>query len=317
MAQQRIHFSTDDLPPGERFQAWREGIVHRRMEMEFIDRAPGRLRFMLDFLPLGGVSVGIVCGTPSTFIRRPVDGNDALYMVISRRGIFRVVQAAQRFELAVGDAAFFDNRRSSEFHCIEDGETWSLSLPRDALRHLVPDIEETIERHVRAEDPALRLLVAYLEALFALDEVAEPALAGVHVADLAASVLRPRPPDRCSDGRASPGERRQSILDAIVRHASDPDLNANRVAAQLGVSIRYLHRLLRDTGRTFSQHLLARRLERAHRLLRDPRLAGVAITRLAHDAGFTDLSHFNRSYRHRFHEAPSTTRRIAARTENG
>jgi AraC-like DNA-binding protein len=275
------------------------------------------LRFYLDFLPLGGVTVGIVRGTPSTFIRRPIDRNDALYMVVNRKGCFRVVQSQQRFDLAVGDAAVFDNRCSSEFHCLDEGETWSLSLPREALRHLVHGIDQTIERHVPASDPALRLLTAYLDALFAVENVAEPALAGVHVGDLVASVPRPKPAGGPSSDEPGPRrDRAQSILDAIARQAGDPELDPARLAEPLGLSVRYLHRVLEDTGRTFSQHLLHERLERAHRLLRDPRLAQSRISDVALSAGFTDLSHFNRCYRRHFNETPSTTRANAALKEN-
>src|SRR6266852_4190591 len=185
----RVRFSTDDLPPDQRFAVWSEGFVHRKMEMDFIDRSTDGLRFTVEFIPLGGVAAGIVHGTPSIFVRRPIDANDALYMVINRHGRFRVVQQDQEFELAIGDAAVFDNRRRSEFHCLEEGETWSLSLPREALRHLVRNIEQTVERHIPASNPTLRLLVGYLETLFTLDDVAEPELAGLHIADLAASAI--------------------------------------------------------------------------------------------------------------------------------
>jgi hypothetical protein len=61
------------------------------------------------------------------------------------------------------------------------------------LRHLVRDIDQTIERHVPASDTVLRLLTAYLDALCAVENVAEPSIAGVRVADLVASVLREKP----------------------------------------------------------------------------------------------------------------------------
>src|SRR5712691_6345074 len=265
----RVRFSTDDLPPDQRFAVWSEGFVHRKMEMEFIDRSTDGLRFTVEFIPLGGVAAGIVHGTPSIFIRKPIDENDALYMVINRQGRFRVVLQDQGFELAIGDAAVLDLRRHGELHCLEEGETWSLSLPREALRHLVRDIEQTIERHIPASNPTLRLLTGYLETLF--------------------------------------------VLDAIAQSAGDPDLAPAQVAGALGMSVRYLHRLLEDSGRTFSEHLLERRLDRAHRLLRDPRLAYRKISEIALEAGFADLSHFNRSFRRRFGETPSQARAMAAR----
>jgi AraC-like DNA-binding protein len=128
-----------------------------------------------------------------------------------------------------------------------------------------------------------------------------------------ASVLGEKPAGEEAGPRR---DRLQSILDAIVQQAADPDLDPARLAEPLGLSVRYLHRVLEQTGQTFSQHVLDQRLERAHRLLRDPRLAQSKISELALSAGFTDLSHFNRSYRRRFEETPSTTRANVALPEN-
>ena len=313
----RFRFSTDDLPPGERLQVWREGFVHRRMEMDFVDRSPDGLRFTIDFQQLGGIAAGIVRGTPSVFIRTPIDRNDGLYMIINRCGSFRIVLLGQEFDLPVGDAAVFDLRRRGELHCLSEGETWSVSLPREALRHLVRNIDQTVERHIPASNPTLRLLVGYLETLFTLDEVAEPELAGLHIADLAASAIGAhRNAQVLIEERGVRAARLSAVLDTIAQASADPALDPQKVAKRLGFSVRYLHRLLEETGRTFSEHLVERRLERAHRLLRDPRLAARKISDIAADAGFADLSHFNRSFRRRFGETPSAARAEAMRKEN-
>jgi transcriptional regulator GlxA family with amidase domain len=80
------------------------------------------------------------------------------------------------------------------------------------------------------------------------------------------------------------------------------------------MSVRYLHRLLEPTGRSFSEHLLGRRLERAAAMLRDPRFTRVKIATVAEKAGFADISHFNRSFRHAFGDTPFGMR---ARTRSG
>jgi AraC-like DNA-binding protein len=306
-----MRFSTDDLPEKDRFSAWSDGFVHRRMEMDFIDRSPNGLRFVLDFMPLGGVSAGTVRGTPSSFIRRPEqakDGNDGLYMIIVRAGNFRVVQQGQSHELAPGDAALFDNRCQNEFHSLDDGETWSISLPREALRHLVRDIDRPVERQIPAANPALRLLSSYLETLFSLDDVA----------DLVASAIGARPDaEPVIEERSARGARLKAVLEAINKQAGNPDLDPARIADKFGFSVRYLHRLLQDSGKTFSEYLLDRRIDRALRLLRDPRLTDRKISEIALDCGFADLSHFNRSFRRRFGDTPSAVRAEAARPENG
>jgi transcriptional regulator GlxA family with amidase domain len=68
--------------------------------------------------------------------------------------------------------------------------------------------------------------------------------------------------------------------------------------------VRYLHRLLEPTGRSFSEHLLAHRLERAAAMLRDPRFSRVKISDVAEKAGFSSISNFNRSFRHAFGDTP-------------
>lgn len=304
----RIRFSTDDLPPGERFAAWRDGVVRRRMDMEFVDLSADGLRFTLELLVLGPVAAGLIRGTPSRFIRRPGDGLDGFSLVATRSGRFAVVLQGKRHELATGAAVLFDHRLGSELVCLDDSETWSLSLPRQALRHLLPDLDTLAERVIAADDPGLRLLAGYLDVLFGLDDLHEPELAGVHVADLAASLLGCRRP---FGGRGEGGQRAarlQAALDIIGRASADFALDPAGVAARLGVSVRYLHRLLQDSGRTFTEHLLAVRLDRALRLLRDPRLADRRISDIALEAGFSDLSHFNRRFRRRFGETPSAAR---------
>ena len=74
-------------------------------------------------------------------------------------------------------------------------------------------------------------------------------------------------------------------------------------AARLGVSVRYLHRLLEPTGRSFSEHLIGCRLDRAAAMLRDP-ACRLKIGDIACQAGFSDISHFNRSFRRTFGDTP-------------
>jgi AraC-like DNA-binding protein len=102
--------------------------------------------------------------------------------------------------------------------------------------------------------------------------------------------------------------RRSAILSEIDRRVGDPGLSAATMAALLGVTPRYVHMLLKDTGRSFTHHVLNRRLERAAALLRNPQWRQRKIAEVAAEAGFTDLSYFNRAFRRRFAMTPSNMR---------
>jgi AraC-like DNA-binding protein len=94
------------------------------------------------------------------------------------------------------------------------------------------------------------------------------------------------------------------IMQQLGRH----DLSAATVAARLGLTPRYVHMLFETETESFSEFVLAQRLARAQHMLMDVRYDGRPIGAIAFDAGFADLSHFNRSFRRRFGGTPSELR---------
>jgi AraC-like DNA-binding protein len=102
--------------------------------------------------------------------------------------------------------------------------------------------------------------------------------------------------------------RLTAIKADIGRHLTDSSLSVAALAGRHGITPRYLHMLFEDDAMTYSQYVLDQRLALACRRLRDPRLAGRTISSIAHDAGFGDLSYFNRRFRHRYGVTPSGAR---------
>jgi AraC-like DNA-binding protein len=190
---------------------------------------------------------------------------------------------------------------------------WSICIERASLEPLLSGMQ-TPRRSLRGDDPALRLLRAYLAALFALDEDLDPTLAATHIRELVLSALGVRDDVQAlmRDGGAH-AARQGAVLDVISRRAGEPGLDPAEVAAQAGISVRYLHRLLEPTGRTFTEHLVRARLERASAMLRDRAYAHLKIAEIAARAGFADISHFNRSFRRAFGDTPFGMRVRAAR----
>jgi AraC-like DNA-binding protein len=105
--------------------------------------------------------------------------------------------------------------------------------------------------------------------------------------------------------------RRAAVLSEIEQRNGEPDLNPAAVASLLGITPRYLHMLLKQTGRTFGRHVQEKRLERAAALLRDPQWHHRTITDVAATVGFNDLAHFSRTFRRRYGAAPSDVRAAA------
>jgi AraC-like DNA-binding protein len=77
-----------------------------------------------------------------------------------------------------------------------------------------------------------------------------------------------------------------------------------------------VRKLFEGEDTSFTQFVLSERLARAHRLLSDPRFADRTIAALALEAGFGDLSYFNRAFRRRYGAAPSDVRTAAKGAPN-
>lgn len=96
----------------------------------------------------------------------------------------------------------------------------------------------------------------------------------------------------------------QAYIDA---HYRNPDLTIADIADDLGMSLRQLQRGFAAIGTTPTKYLLTKRMEHAKRGMDDRRSGRRAdlISTIAYEAGFSDLSYFQRCFRKAFGASPS------------
>ncbi|MFZ2094748.1 MAG: helix-turn-helix transcriptional regulator, partial [Pseudolabrys sp.] len=166
---------------------------------------------------------------------------------------------------------------------------------------------------------ALKLLAGYAAPLFNDITLATPEFrrtAVNHLHDLVALALGAAHDSAgLPGGRGVPAARLRMAKAYIIENSNRRDLSVGGVAAHLGLTPRNLQRLFESEGTTFSEFLLAQRLSRAHRMLTEPRLAQSAVGAIAYDAGFGDLSYFNRSFKRRYGTTPRDVRNEGVRSE--
>ena len=190
-------------------------------------------------------------------------------------------------------------------------------MDRAPLEPLLAGVHAPLQHCVQGDNPALRLLDAYLKTLFALDEDCDPALASAHIRDLVLSALGVSGDvQTLVRERGVRAARLKMVLARLADDATEPALDPARFAERLGLSTRYLHRLLEPTGKSFSEHLTGCRLDCAATMLRDPD-CHLKIAEIAWASGFSDISHFNRSFRRMFGDTPYGQRVRAARQRGG
>jgi AraC-like DNA-binding protein len=187
-----------------------------------------------------------------------------------------------------------------------------LRLPRKMLTPIAANLDDAAVRVIAGRSNALRLLATYIRSLDPEEISDTPELGravATHIHDLVALTIGGHPDAMAfAQGRGARAARLQAIKADVSRNAGDIDLTIAAVATRHGVTPRYIHKLFETEDVTFSEFVLTRRLAVAHRLLSDRRLAHRSITSIAFDAGFADLSYFNRAFRRRYSATPSEVR---------
>ncbi len=316
----QLFFSTDTLPARDRFPAFCEEIVRRYAAVDIVPRDDGPFRGVIEMRRAGPIDVSRRFTTPANYVRSPRllgDGNDSVIAVLCRSGGAYQSQLGYDVTLQPGDAIMCDCGYAGGLHMIADSAFTSVKIPRAAITRLLPRMDRLAGVLLNRDDVARRLVFGYLAGTLDVDlnnGARAAQLYGEHIIDLIALALGAEGDAReLVEQRSVRTVRRAAILRSIEHGMRDPNLSATAIAGQLGITPRYLRLLLEETGRSFSEHVLERRLEHAAVLLRDPRRHDQKVSTIAFACGFGDLSYFNRAFRRRHGETPSDMRETARR----
>lgn len=309
----KFRFSTDDFSERERITAWREifGRTVCRLDIEPLAGPRFQAESTIYALPGIGVLSGSCSGVDLTHSRELIVDDDLSFMTGSMRS-WTASQLGRSPTLGAGDGVLMSNAEVGSMLLPAAQHFVTFKVPVSAIAPFVPDVGALIARRVPRETEALRLLVRYLDVLQnegTLESVELRRLAVTHVYDLFALALgATRDAGEVANGRGLRAARLLAIKSDIDTRLGESDFSVNAIATAHDVTPRYVQILFEREGTTFSEYLLARRLDRAHRMLENPRFVGLTITAIAFEVGFNDLSYFNRSFRRRFGSAPSDVR---------
>jgi AraC-like DNA-binding protein len=315
----RISFSTDALPERDRFAAYCEHMMRRIARLDIQRRDTSPFSAAIDIQQAGSVGICHIATSTSDYVRTPVlmrDGDDSLCIVLCRNGGAYQTQRDDDQSLTPGEAIVCDSGRLGSIHVTANSRFWCIKVPRPRIASMLPRREKFAGIKLDRDPVARRLLFAYLAGTLDLDLPGDGqavALYDQHILDLLAlSIGVEGEARRMVEEGGVRAVRRAAILRAIDNRLHDPGLSAAGMAAQLGITSRYVHVLLEESGRSFSEHVLERRLAKVAEILRDPGERQRRIGDLALEHGFSDLSHFNRTFRRRYGATPSQMRRSSA-----
>jgi AraC-like DNA-binding protein len=300
-------FSTRGLPTQMRLPALRD---HFGQSIRLaIDAEPGQSVDM-EVHQAPGLRRARMLSPLTARVMRPApmlaDGEDSICLMMKTAGHMALEQGRRRGVPRSGDGILLVYREPAVLQLVAASYV-AVRVPFAAIATLVGDAGRAAALRISRDSQALSLLRGYVMGM--PERIADPRLgrlATSHVYDLIALAI-----GTSDDARPIAAQRglRAARLDAltadVIRH---PALTLEELALRHGISPRYVQILFERTGTTFSLFALERRLDVARGMLASPRYASWSVTAIAVEAGFGDLSYFNRRFKRRFQTTPSALR---------
>ncbi|MFC9930857.1 helix-turn-helix domain-containing protein [Streptomyces sp. NPDC127190] len=305
---------TDDHPPADRLEMWRETVRRTPVPVDVTAPAGGDVPFRAEVsaAALGAVQVATVASGPGQAVRtrRLIERADDAFLLVGvvAEGTVTVAQDGRTSVLRAGDAACWDSTRPFTLRFDDDFRLHEFTLPHRLARQSPGTTTPVTATRLAADDPLGSLLAPFLSRLAedAGRHAASPraTLLSDAVADMVAAVF-PDPPRPADTGGAALCLRIKAFID---QRLADPDLSPGELAAAHGISLRYLHKLFAEEGTSVGAWIRQRRLAGARRDLSGPHADRRTVAAVAARWGFRDPSHFSRLFKQTYGIAPRELR---------
>lgn len=309
-------WTTGALAEKDQFSYWREVLCEAYIALNPTRPSPtGGFIGSVAARPLSSVNVTTIASCRQKIYRGRSEisrmPREVYFLNLQVRGQCCMQQGGRAALLDPGEFALVDSTEPYlNDYCSDDWEQHSFRIPRHLLRPLLKNPDHATATKIGANGGIEAVTVEYLMSIARNVDTLAPTGTALtsSMVELVALAVGGNAQVR-EQGR---GSARQALHGLLLKHIelniADPDLSPGSVAAHFGITPRYLHKVLEESGRSFGRLVLEGRLERCASRLTSGR---DSVTEVAMSMGFNDLSHFSRTFRQKYGVSPREYRNEA------
>jgi AraC family transcriptional regulator, positive regulator of tynA and feaB len=295
-------FSTTDVDPRHRFDYWHSVACDNLVGHSSTPECRQTFNAELQVGMLAGTGLVLFENSPMDVSRTvkhvAQSQSEDLFICRQNAGLVALDQDGRQLVLGVGDVTLLDPNLPYTAKFSAASKLLVVKVTRDALEARVGRIRDLTAIALKPSKPENRWTSSFLAMLPSvsgrLTATAEE-IASNQILDLIAISLLDAGSSRSRISSWSLSLLR--VRSAIEARLSDPTLNAATVAEVAGVTIRYANGLLAKECTSIMRLALAMRLKRCRQALEDPRQDHRTVSEIARGWGFSDMTHFGRSFR--------------------
>ena len=312
-----MEWSTKAIEADRPFGSWTEDLADAFVPLEPRKIAEQPFQGTISRTDVASIQISRVEATKHVVLRLRShiarSTGDVYFVNLQLDGVGRYTQRGHEQICGPGDLAIVDTTEPFEIANCRNFSLFCFAVPRQLLPGALAERPRLRLSATEAGRALSRTLSGHAElCLRSEPNSGISAFGAQHVVDLishAPGILEGRSPER-----AGLSVLLSMMLDHIDRHVDDPELCAATLAQKFHCSQRYVHKLFSTTGRSVGEHVNGQRILVCTRNLLDHAHRRATIAEVAFNAGFRDISYFNRLFKRSTGVAPREFRRAMSLT---
>lgn len=310
----QTRYDTNDVAAHDRFAYWRESVCDSYVQLGCETENRSNFRGLIDIARHSVLSISKVAGLSHTVERRKRDisaAADAYFLLsLQTAESSQVTQFGKTAHLRPGDMALYSSTDPYTLKLGDDFSKTVVQLPTAKLIERLPNAEMLTARKIDGQSGIGKLVRENVLAFADHMNTANPmvqALLQDTLIDLIATGLAAHGADKIE--LSSPEQHVMLRAKSFIRaNLGDPDLDRNRVASEIGMSVRRLNDIFAKEETSVSAFIRRMRLEAVANDLRDSRFERHSISEIAFRFGFSNMQNFSTVFRSHYGQSPRAFR---------
>ncbi|GFM27496.1 acetamidase/formamidase family protein [Novosphingobium sp. PY1] len=313
-----MRITTNVYPKEQRRDAWRFALKRLSLTLDEVDEATlyGEL---IQFRSSTNIDFIRVTGTPQSWSIDFREQPQTYWLAIILDGSATMRDAQQ--EIRLGDGEMICGKGDSPVHLsfASDNRSLIVQVPHSELSMRLKTPIGGAPRKIATDTGTARVFAGMLRSLAdTISDITTDQARPIELAFpefLVTSLLDNAPAKALGGAAGMRAALLERIFQTIEIRLSDPDLNYQQVAAEHGISPRYLQKLFESISDSFGHYVKVRRLERCRLDLRSPLHVQKSISDILFEWGFNDSASFSRAFREQYGISPREYRKAQSQEQ--
>jgi len=306
----QTRYDTADIRKQDRFAFWQEAVCNSYVQLGC--DASNRTDFngSIDVSHYSVLSISRVQGKAHSVQRRHRDirkATDAYFLLsLQIDNTSRISQFGETAELSSGDMAIYSSTDPYALQLSDGFSQVVVQLPKERLLARLPNAESMAAKKIDGNSGLGQLV---RDSILNLSHYADSSsetlqsLVQETLIDLIATGLASQQDD--SPALSCPEQHVMLRVKTHLRnHIGDPSLDRQKLANEIGMSVRRLNAIFAKEGTSISAYIRQSRFNGVAQELKDARFATLSISEIACKYGFVNFQHFSKSFRTHFGMSP-------------